>query len=55
MGEWKPVTHGDRIDIKKNKGTPYVGVYTGSEQTQTKIGPQVVYNLEGEDGKSFGI
>jgi hypothetical protein len=55
MGEWKEVSTGSGIDIKKAKGTPYVGTYLGSQQITTKIGPQTVYNFEGEDGKHFGV
>ena len=55
MGTWKQQSIGNCIDIKKNKGTPYVGTYLGSQQIQTKIGPQTIYNIEAEDGAHFGV
>lgn len=55
MGVWREVRRGGAIDIKKQKDAPHVGTYTRSTQITTKLGPQVVYEIEGEDGEKLGI
>lgn len=42
-------------DIRKTKGHPYIGTYTGHTDITTKIGPQVIWSFLGEDGLPFGI
>jgi hypothetical protein len=42
------------IDIKKQKGVPFEGVYVSTRNIQTKVGAQVIYNFDGEKGP-FGI
>lgn len=51
---WKEVsTHA--TDIKKERGKQHVGVYLGSKAITTKIGQQVVYAFQGQDGTKFQI
>lgn len=51
---YKEVTS-NAIDIKKDEGKAYEGVYTGRRDITTKIGPQVIWEFMGPDGMSFGI
>jgi len=51
---WKEVTR-NTMDIKKHKDKSYIGTYLDSEQIQTKIGQQVIYKFEGEEGEKFSI
>ena len=51
---WKSVNT-TAFDIKKHKGEPHIGEYTGSHEIQTKIGKQTIYEFIGEDGIGFGI
>ena len=43
------------LDIKKHRGETYTGTLTGHHGITTKIGPQVIWDLTGEDGVGFGI
>lgn len=49
------VVSGNAIDIKKEKGKPFVGHYTGKDDITTKIGPQTIWRFIDEDGQPFGI
>lgn len=49
------VVSGNAIDIKKEKGKPFIGHYTGKEDITTKIGPQVIWRFMDEDGQPFGV
>ena len=51
---WKTVTR-NAIDIKKQEGQEFIGTYRGKTEITTKIGPQVIYNFEVEDGDKFGV
>lgn len=51
---WEQVSKGSVLDIKKTKGKPYEGTYVGKQTITTKIGPQIIYNFESEDG-AFGV
>ena len=51
---FKPVST-NAIDIKKEKGKPYVGTYTGKQDIVTKIGPQTIWQFVDEDEQPFGI
>lgn len=42
------------IDIKK-LGVPVEGIYQGRRDITTKIGPQIVWELDGLDGEEFGV
>jgi hypothetical protein len=42
------------IDIKQSKEA-HEGYYRGKKDITTKIGPQVIYQFQGEDGSEFGI
>lgn len=50
---WNEVTT-NAIDIKKTKNESYEGVFLSQKEVSTKIGPQVIWQFEGEDGH-FGI
>ena len=52
---WKQVSGGNAIDLKKGDGKPVEGVYKGSKTFQTKIGEQVVWQFEDDDGVPFGV
>jgi len=43
------------IDIKKEKGKPFEGIYVGSKAITTKIGAQIVYTFQNEHGGKFQI
>jgi len=48
---WKEITGGTAVDIKKQgKGFQLEGVYRGHKTIQTKLGEQVLYKIETEDG-----
>ena len=51
---FKEVTGGNVIDIKKEQGKSYTGVYVGSREIDTKLGKQVIYEFENSEGR-FGI
>jgi len=42
------------IDIKKSVEKAYEGTYTGKKEISTKLGPQVVWQFDGEEG-AFSI
>ncbi len=46
---------GNAIDIKKEIGKPYEGVYLGFKGITTKLGPQVIYKFKGNNNKLFEI
>lgn len=43
------------VDIKKEKGTPYVGSYLGVEQITTKIGQQSIWRFLDTEEQPFGV
>ena len=51
---FKPVST-NATDIKKHKGTPFVGEYKGSSEITTKIGKQIIWNLTEESGTPLNI
>lgn len=51
---WKEVST-NAIDIKKQKGVPFIGTYTGKRNIETKIGPQVIWQLVDEDETPVGL
>ncbi|MBT9169381.1 MAG: hypothetical protein DDT19_02740 [Syntrophomonadaceae bacterium] len=46
---WEEVTT-SAVDIKKHKGKIYQGFYTGKREIETKIGKQIIYSFEDEEG-----
>ncbi|MBT9170544.1 MAG: hypothetical protein DDT18_00887 [Actinobacteria bacterium] len=46
---WEEVTN-TAVDIKKHKGKIYQGFYINKREIETKIGKQIVYSFEDEDG-----
>lgn len=49
------VVSGNAIDIKQEKGNPFIGHYIGKKDITTKIGPQVIWKFIDEDGQPFGV
>ena len=52
---WKKVGMNNAVDIKKEKGKIYEGVYQGRTDIQTKIGPQIIWNFVDDDGLPFSV
>jgi hypothetical protein len=52
---WKEISpSSSTLDIKKSPGEAHAGKYIGKQEIQTKIGPQVVWKFDAEEG-NFGI
>lgn len=51
---FKPVST-NALDIKKEKGIPHTGTYSGKEDIVTKIGPQIIWKFVDEDNQPFGV
>lgn len=52
---WTPVSN-SAIDIKKEKGKDYIGVYNGYKTIKTKLGDQFIYSFtDAEEGTTFSI
>lgn len=51
---FKPVST-NATDIKKHKGSPFIGEYKGSQEITTKIGKQVIWNFTEENGSPLNI
>jgi hypothetical protein len=43
------------MDIKKHKGEHFTGTLKGHHEIETKIGKQVVWDFEDEEGLGFGV
>lgn len=52
--EWKEVSN-NAVDIKKEQDKPFIGIYKGSQQIETKIGKQTIWQFLDEDGIPFGV
>jgi len=51
---WQELTTGNAIDIKKEPNEPHIGTFMGKKDITTKIGPQVIWQFNNEEG-NFGI
>jgi hypothetical protein len=51
---FKPVSV-SAIDIKKQPGVSHEGTYKGSQEIQTQLGKQTIWQFAGDDGVLFGI
>jgi hypothetical protein len=51
---WKEVER-NVVDIAKHKNEPYMGIFLGRENIETKFGQQSIWKFEAEDGSRFGI
>jgi hypothetical protein len=51
---FKPVTV-TALDIKKQKGVSHEGTYKGSQEIDTQLGKQIIWQFSGDDGIVFGI
>lgn len=52
---WKQVSGGNVVDIKREKGKQWIGIYRGNKEIETKLGHQVIWKFIDEDGTPFGI
>lgn len=51
---WRPVTS-NAIDIKKQVGEAHVGIYSGKQGIETKLGKQVIWKFIDEFNQTYGI
>ena len=52
---WKQVSGGNVVDIKKEKGKAWIGIYKGHKEIETKIGQQTIWKFIDDDGMPFGV
>lgn len=53
--EWKDVSNGNAVDIKKEQDKAHTGTYKGRTEIETKIGKQTIWQFLDDDGIPFGV